>query len=152
MSSRLFQEIREKRGLAYSIASDVSGYSDAGYLSISLGVEPASANQVLELIGREVRRFAEEPVSAEELASGLEYVRAGLYLSADNMDARMTRLARNEFCFQRFVPLDEVAEGFARVTADELRDLGKRIFARPLTCSVLGPVKDHHLNWQLLDQ
>ncbi|MDH4322424.1 MAG: insulinase family protein, partial [Desulfobulbaceae bacterium] len=106
----------------------------------------------LELIGREVRRFVTEPVSAEELVNGLEYVRAGLYLSADNMDARMTRLARNEFCFQRFVPLDEVAAGFARVTAAELRDLGQRIFSRPLTCAVLGPVEDHHLNWQLLDQ
>ena len=152
MSSRLFQEIREKRGLAYSIASDVSGYSDSGYLSISLGIEPRSANTALELIGREVRRFAEELVDAEELANGLEYVRAGLYLSADNMDARMTRLARNEFCFGRFVSLDEVAAGFARVTAEEIRELGKRLFARPLTCSVLGPVEDHHIDWQRLDQ
>ena len=152
MSSRLFQEIREKRGLAYSIASDVSGYSDSGYLSISMGIEPQSANQVLELVGREVHRFGEELVGDEELANAREYVRAGLYLSADNIDARMTRLARNEFCFGRFVPIDEVAASFARVTAEEIRELAESLFSRQLAGAAIGSVEEYPIDWQRLDQ
>ena len=151
MSSRLFQEIREKRGLAYSIASDVSGYSDSGYLSISLGIEPRSANEVLELAGCEVRRFGEEPVGEEELANAREYVRAGLYLSADNMDARMTRLARNEFCFGRFVSLDEVADAFVQVTAEDIRALGANLFSRQLAGAAIGAVEENQIDWQRLD-
>ena len=152
MSSRLFQEIREKRGLAYSIASDVSGYSDSGYLAISLGIEPRSANQVLELVSREVRRFGEELVGAEELANAQEYVRAGLYLSADNMDARMTRLARNEFCFGRFVSLDEVAAAFTQVTAEGIRELGQQLFSRQLAGAAIGSVEEQQIDWRLLDK
>ncbi|MDH3359410.1 MAG: insulinase family protein [Desulfobulbaceae bacterium] len=152
MSSRLFQEIREKRGLAYSIASDVSGYSDSGYLAVSLGIEPRSANQVLELVGREVRRFGEEVVGDEELANAMEYIRAGLYLSADNMDARMTRLARNEFCFGRFVSLDEVAKSFAQVSAKEILELGNRLFSRQLAGAVIGSVEENQIDWQRLDR
>lgn len=152
MSSRLFQEIREKRGLAYSIASDVSGYSDAGYLAVSMGIEPGSVNEVLGLVGKVVRRFGEEPVAEDELANALEYVRAGLYLSADNMDARMTRLARNEFCFGRFVSLDEVAAAFERVTAVQIRELGRQLFSRQLAAAAVGPLAEDQINWQLLDQ
>ena len=151
MSSRLFQEIREKRGLAYSIASDVSGYSDSGYLSISLGIEPRSANEVLDLVGREVRRFGEELVGEEELTNAREYVRAGLYLSADNMDARMTRLARNEFCFGRFVSLDEVADAFVQVTAEDIRVLGANLFSRQLAGAAIGAVEEDQIDWQRLD-
>ncbi len=152
MSSRLFQEIREKRGLAYSINSDVSGYSDSGYLSVSMGIEPGSANQVLELVGREVRRFGEELVADEELVNAKEYVRAGLYLSADNMDARMTRLARNEFCFGRFVSLDEVAQAFAQITGDDVRALGKQLLSRPLAGAAIGSLDDDQIDWRFLDQ
>ena len=151
MSSRLFQEIREKRGLAYSIASDVSGYTDSGYLSISLGIEPRSANEVLELVGREVRRFGEELVGEEELANAREYIRAGLYLSADNMDARMTRLARNEFCFGRFVSLDEVADAFVRVTAEDIRALAANLFSRQLAGAAIGSVEENQIDWRRLD-
>ena len=152
MSSRLFQEIREKRGLAYSIASDVSGYSDSGYLAVSMGIEPGSVNQVLELVGKEISRFGVELVDEAELADALEYVRAGLYLSADNMDARMTRLARNEFCFGRFLSLDEVAADFAKVTAEDIRKLGKRLFSRQLAGAAIGAVEEQPINWHLLDQ
>jgi len=152
MSSRLFQEIRENRGLAYSVSSDVSAYTDSGTLDISLGIEAGTANQVLELVTRELRRFRREEVSAEELTNAKEYVRGGLYLSADNMDSRMTRLARNEFCYGRFVSLDEVATAFSRVTAADIRRLADLLFARPFAGAALGPVKPAQINWQLLDQ
>ncbi|MDH5298862.1 MAG: insulinase family protein [Desulfobulbaceae bacterium] len=152
MSSRLFQEIRENRGLAYSIASDVSAYADSGYLAISMGVEPKTANQVLGLVGREIRRLTEEVAAADEVANAKEYVRGGLFLSADNMESRMTRLARNEFCYGRFVPLDEVADCFARISAEEIRALARIIFARPLSATALGPIRANKINWQRLDQ
>ena len=152
MSSRLFQEIREKRGLAYSISSDVSGYSDAGYLAISMGIDPGSVNKVLGLVGKVVRCFGEELVGEEELANAMEYVRAGLYLSADNMDARMTRLARNEFCFGRFVSLDEVAASFEQVTPIQIREMGSQLFSRQLAGAAVGAIEENTINWQLLDQ
>ncbi len=152
MSSRLFQEIRENRGLAYSVASDVSAYCDAGSLTIALGIEATTANQVLGLVASELGRFRREAVSAEELANAKEYVCGGIYLAADNMEARMTRLARNEICYNRFVPLEEVAEAFTRVTGEEIRELADRLLAAPLAGAALGPVKPKQIDWRLLDQ
>ena len=150
MSSRLFQEIREKRGLAYSVYSFADSYFDCGYLGVYLGIDRETVNEAFEVIGDQLQRFCEEKVSDQELCDAKDYAKGGLYLSAENMEARMTRNARNEFCFGRFVPIEEVAAAIDQVNSVEIRDLAARLFSRELSAAVLGPVKQNEINWRLL--
>lgn len=146
MSSRLFQEIREKRGLAYSVYSYLVSHSDCGYAGVYLGVDPGSLPEVLALVRHELRRMHREAVSVEELADAVDYVRAGMYLAAENMEARMTRLARNEYTFGRDIPFDEVAGALTKITPDDLLGLAGRIFgAEKLTMAAIGPVSEKKL-------
>jgi predicted Zn-dependent peptidase len=148
MSSRLFQEIRENRGLAYSVYSDLAFYVDSGSLAVSLGVDRESVNEVIAVIRQELRRLAREPMPADELANAKEYANSGLYLAADNMEARMTRLARNELCFGRDIPLAEAADAIARVTGPEVTELADRLFgSRDLTMAALGPMENGEVDW-----
>lgn len=152
MSSRLFQEIREKRGLAYSIYSYLASYLDCGYAGIYVGVEPDTASQVVALIAREIDKVCRERVTDEELADAKDYAKAGLFLAADNMEARMMRLARNEFCYGRNVPMSEVAEAIERLTPDDLLRQAQEIFKkRALSAIILGPLTDGDIDWSPLD-
>lgn len=146
MSSRLFQEIREKRGLAYSVYSYLVSHSDCGYAGIYLGVDPQSLPEVLGLVRHELHRLHQEAVTAEELADAVDYVRAGMYLAAENMEARMTRLARNEYSFGRHIPMEEVAAEIEKITPDDLLTLAGRIFGtNQLTLAAIGPVAEEIL-------
>ena len=146
MSSRLFQEIREKRGLAYSVYSYLVSHSDCGYAGVYLGVDPESMPEVLALVRHELRRLHTEAVSAEELADAVDYVRAGMYLAAENMEARMTRLARNEYTFGRDIAMEEVAGAIEKVTQEDLLNLAGRIFGTDqLTMAAIGPVAEAKL-------
>ncbi|MDA8163691.1 MAG: pitrilysin family protein [Desulfobacteraceae bacterium] len=150
MSSRLFQEIRENRGLAYSVGSDLAFYEDSGSLAVSLGTDREAVNQVIGVIHEELRRITREPVMAEELANAKEYTTSSLYLAADNMEARMTRLARNEICFGREIPLAEAAAGLEQVTAAEIARLAEKLFAaRDLALTALGPLGHDDIDWSL---
>ncbi len=142
MSSRLFQEIREKRGLAYSIYSYIAPYCDSGYLGIYLGVERESVNDSLALISKEINNLQNVPVSASELANAKDFVKSGLYLSMENMEAIMTRIARNELYFGKYVSFEEVVAGIDTVTDEAVQQLGARIFGRQdLTIAGLGPLE-----------
>ncbi|MEJ2033724.1 MAG: pitrilysin family protein [Deltaproteobacteria bacterium] len=150
MSSRLFQEIRESRGLAYSVGSDLAFYEDGGSLAVSLGVDRRVVNEVIGVIHQELRRLTEEPVGEDELANAKEYATSSLYLAADNMEARMTRLARNELCFGREIPLAEAAAALAQVSVPEIAELADRLFAgRDLTMAALGPLGADEVDWSL---
>jgi predicted Zn-dependent peptidase len=152
MSSRLFQEIREKRGLAYSVFSYLVSHSDCGYAGVYLGVDPESLPQVLALVRRELTRLHREPVTAAELADAVDYLRAGMYLAAENMEARMTRLARNEYTFGRDIPIDEVVAEIGRVSPDDLLELAGRVFAGGnLTLAAIGPVSEEKLREEFGD-
>ncbi len=151
MSSRLFQEIREKRGLAYSVYSFADSYVDSGYVGVYLGVDRETVNEAFDVIGDQLQRLREDRVSDQELCDAKDYAKGGLYLSAENMEARMTRNARNEYCFGRYVSIDEVVRAIDKVTAEEIRDLAVRLFSRELSAAVLGPVKQNEINWRLLD-
>lgn len=151
MSSRLFQEIREKRGLAYSVHSYVDAYADSGYLGIYLGVNPDTLNESLAVISDELEKLGHGPVSDTELANAKDYARTGLFLAADNLEMRMTRIARNELYFGRDVDFDEVVAGLTKVTAHDVRHLAGRLFTRGMTTSVLGPVTDKDVQWGLLN-
>ncbi|MFO7606803.1 MAG: pitrilysin family protein [Desulfurivibrionaceae bacterium] len=141
MSSRLFQEIREKRGLAYSVYSYLSNNSDCGYTGIYLGVDPGSWPETLELVHRELAALRRKGITEEELAGAAEYARGGIYLAAENMEVRMTSLAKNEFTFGRYLPIEELTEAIVGVKREEVNELAGMIFAEEqLPMCVVGPV------------
>ncbi|MFA6498076.1 MAG: pitrilysin family protein [Desulfurivibrionaceae bacterium] len=151
MSSRLFQEVREKAGLAYSIYSYLSSFTDSGYLGVYLGVDPAVVNKAMALVAREIKGLRQSTVSATKLSRAKDYAKAGIFLSAENMESRMTRIARNELTFGRYVSFDEVAEGFDRVRPEDISELAALLFSRPLSATVLGPLKVKDIDWRPLD-
>jgi predicted Zn-dependent peptidase len=149
MSSRLFQEIREKRGLAYSIYSYIDSYSDCGYLAIYLGVDRESVNESLSLIAREISTLQNTPVSEEELANTKDFIKSGMFLSMENMEAIMTRIARNEIYFGKYISLGEVVDSIDQVTGEDILRLGSKIFGRQeLTFAGLGPLEKAGIDWK----
>ncbi|MEW6219207.1 MAG: pitrilysin family protein [Thermodesulfobacteriota bacterium] len=148
MSSRLFQEIRERQGLAYAVYSFLSSYQDAGCLGIYLGVEPAAANRALALVRQECRRLVDQAASLLELGNAKEFSKGNLFLSADSVESRMLRLAQNELYFGRQVTLEEVAAGIDAVRPEEVRDLAAELMDWPaMTTVVLGPLAEADLDW-----
>jgi predicted Zn-dependent peptidase len=139
MSSRLFQNIRERRGLAYAIFSELNPYRDTGCLSIYAGTSRAAAGQVLDCIVREFRNLKAAPVPADELRRAKDQLKGSLLLSLESTTARMSSLARQEMYFDRFVGMDEIAERIEAVTAEELTALARRLFQTGLIAvTVLG--------------
>ncbi|MCB2182921.1 MAG: insulinase family protein [Desulfobulbaceae bacterium] len=151
MSSRLFQEVREKRGLAYSVHSYLDSYSDCGYLAIYLGVDPATINESLAVIKGEMEKIAGNTISADELSGAKDYGRAGLFLAAENLESRMIRSARNELYFGRHIPFEEVLRELMKVNSEDITELAQSLFTRGLTAAVLGPVTDNEVDWGIFD-
>jgi predicted Zn-dependent peptidase len=139
MSSRLFQEVREKRGLAYSVYSFLSAYSDSGALGIYLGVSPDRAAEALRVACREVQGLAGGKVSDEELADAKENLKGSILLSVENPETRMSRLARNEINFGRDMPIEDVVARVEAVSAQDVSDLAAKLLAPDkLSATVLG--------------
>ena len=128
MSSRLFQEIRERRGLAYDVTSFLSTYRDAGYLGVYVATSAAWVPEVIELISTTLRQIAHEGISAEELRRAQGHAKGGLLLGLETSEARMNRLARCEVYFRRYIPIQEVAERIERVTLEDVHALAARCF------------------------
>jgi predicted Zn-dependent peptidase len=152
MSSRLFQEVRERRGLAYSIYSFLSSHTDAGMVGIYGAVRPHNIMETLEVIRGEIRRFKEEPISEAELRAAKEHIKGGIYLAAENTDNRMSRLAKNEIIFDRFVPYEEIEAGLEGVTVGEVQSLSQQLF-RPefMSLVLLGKVDGLSVDQTYLD-
>lgn len=149
MSSRLFQEIREKRGLAYSIYSYISSYCDSGYLAIYLGVDRESVAESLALIANEISLLQSIPVSGTELANAKDFVKSSMFLSMENMEAIMTRIARNELSFGKYISLAEVIDAIDHVTGDDILRLSRKVFGRQeLTVAGLGPFEKTGIDWK----
>jgi predicted Zn-dependent peptidase len=141
MSSRLFQEIREKRGLAYSIYSYLSSNSDCGYTAIYMGVDPKSLSEGVGLIQSELVKLRDEGVTKAELSGAVEYAKSGIYLAAENMEVRMSSLAKNEFSFGRYLSIQELTDAIVEVKCDEVSELAQRLFADDVfPLCVIGPV------------
>jgi predicted Zn-dependent peptidase len=141
MSSRLFQEVRERRGLAYSIYSFLSSHTDAGMLGIYGAVSPNNIKETLEVVGQELRRMRRDQISAAELRDAKEHIKGGMYLAAENSDNRMSRLAKNEMNFGRFVPYEEIEAGLERVTSENVQAMAQEVFQPDIMSLVLlGPV------------
>ena len=128
MSSRLFQNIRERQGLAYSIYSDLNPYRDTGCLAVYAGTSLASASKVVQSVVGEFRKLKAEPVPEEELRRSKAQLKGSLMLSLESSTARMSNLARQEMYFDRFYDLDELIEKIEAVTAEDLTGLAKEFF------------------------
>lgn len=141
MSSRLFQEIRERRGLVYSVYSFSPGYSDAGLFGMYAGCTPSKAVQVTELMMSEFRRMA-DGVTADEIARAQGQLSGAAALALEDSDTRMSRLGRSEITLGEFVDLDESLRRLALVTADGIRDLASELSSRPLSIAAVGTVDE----------
>jgi predicted Zn-dependent peptidase len=141
MSSRLFQEVREKRGLAYSVYSFAAGYSDTGLLGLYAGCSPKKSGEVAELMLGEFRRLAAEGITDDELSRAQGQLGGGAALALEDSDSRMTRLGRSELTFGEFSDLDETLRRLDGVTTAQVRELAEELVARPLSVAAVGAVK-----------
>lgn len=140
MSSRLFQEIREKRGLAYSVYSFSPSYSDAGLFGMYAGCSPAKVSQVAELMLSEFRGLATGGVTPEEIARAQGQMSGASALALEDSDTRMSRLGRSEITQGEFVDLDEALRRISLVSAESIRVLAEELVARPLSIAAVGTV------------
>jgi predicted Zn-dependent peptidase len=147
MSSRLFQKIREKQGLAYAVFSEITPYSDAGMLTVYAGTAKETVDKVLDLTVAEFRAMKESPVSSEELLRAKNHLKGSLMLSLESTSSRMSNLARQELYFQRFYSLDEILASIEAVTGDEVQSLARDFFQpERIAVTVLGPLNGFSLN------
>lgn len=138
MSSRLFQEVREKRGLAYSVYSFSPSYSDAGLFGLYAGCSPTKAGQVAELLLSEFRRLAEEGITEQELGRATGQLSGASALALEDSDTRMSRLGRSEITLGEFSDLDESLRRLDLVTQEDVASLAAELVSRPLSIAVVG--------------
>jgi predicted Zn-dependent peptidase len=127
MSSRLFQEVREKRGLCYAIGSYTASYREAGMFAVYAGTSPESADQVRELVVKELHDVAERGITAEELQRAKNQIRGAVLLSLDSMSTRMTRIGKSMLSYDRVISPAEVVEMVEKVTDADTRRIGAEI-------------------------
>ncbi|WDF34402.1 pitrilysin family protein [Arthrobacter agilis] len=139
MSSRLFQEVREKRGLVYSTYSFSAAYADAGYFGMYAGCSPAKTGQVIGLLGAELDRLAADGIDAEELRKAVGQLSGGLVMALEDSSSRMSRLGRSELVSGEFVDMDASLDRIRSVTAEDVQALARELAAAPRTIVVVGP-------------
>jgi predicted Zn-dependent peptidase len=139
MSSRLFQNIRERQGLAYAVFSELNPYTDTGCLSVYAGTSLESARRVVESVMKEFTELKQNPVAAEELRRAKDHLKGSLMLSLESTSSRMSNLARQEMHFGRFFTLDELAQSIEAVTAEGVQRVAQDFFNQKLVAlTVLG--------------
>jgi predicted Zn-dependent peptidase len=139
MSSRLFQEVREKRGLAYSVYSFSAQHADTGMWGIYVGCLPSKADDVLSICVDEIAKVAEGGLSDAELARGKGQVRGGIVLGLEDPSSRMSRLGKSELVYPKLEPVDEVLAAIDAVNHDDIRSVAAEILTRPKALAVVGP-------------
>jgi predicted Zn-dependent peptidase len=147
MSSHLFQEIREKRGLVYNIYSYVNCYFDVGTFGISTSTSVEFVDEVLTLIKEEVSRIRDEGITDAELAFSKEHLKGNLFISLEGSETRMGRLAKNEIYFGDYIPLKDTLREIDRIAKTEVDEIGKAIFSSPedISLTILGGVDKGHI-------
>ncbi len=138
-SSRLFQEVRENRGLAYSVFSFASHHADSGLVGVSVGCLPSKLDEVLGVVREELTKVATDGITEEELARGKGQLRGGLVLGLEDTASRMSRLGKAELVHDELLSIDEVMARIDGVTLDEVRSVAREIFGRPEVLAVVGP-------------
>jgi predicted Zn-dependent peptidase len=142
MSSRLFQEVREKRGLAYSVYSFNSQLADTGVWGVYVGCLPAKADEVLAICRDEIAKVIDGGLSDTELARGKGQLRGSIVLGLEDPSSRMSRLGKSELVYPRLEPVDEILASIEAVTHDEVREVAVEVLARPKVLAVVGPFDD----------
>ncbi|RZU32655.1 M16 family metallopeptidase [Blastococcus saxobsidens] len=146
MSSRLFQEIREKRGLVYSVGSALSHYAGAGSFSVYAGCSKKRVPEVLRLIRAELARVAAEGLTAEEVARARGQLRGALVLGLEDTGSRMSRLGKSELSYGEYVPVRDVLGRIDAVDEDQARSVAAELFGQPTCLAVVGPYRESDLD------
>lgn len=139
MSSRLFMEIREQRGLAYSVYSYRASYADGGFIGIYAGTSPTRAHEVLELVNDEIARLVRDGISDEELRRAKGSVRGATALGLEDSGARMTRIGRSQLLMGEVRPVEDLLRLSESVTQADVRRVIDRLFVTPKSLAVVGP-------------
>jgi predicted Zn-dependent peptidase len=142
MSSRLFQEIREKRGLAYSVYSFSSQHADIGTWGIYAGCLPAKADEVLAICLDEIAKVCDSGLTKSELDRGKGQLRGSMVLGLEDPASRMTRLGKSELVYPKLEPVDEILAIIDAVTLDDVRELAATVLSQPKALAVVGPYDD----------
>lgn len=138
-SSRLFQEVRELRGLAYSVYSFHAHHADSGLVGVAAGCLPAKVEPMIEVIRGELAKVAADGLSAEELARGKGQLRGGMVLGLEDSGSRMSRIGKSELLYDAMMSADEVLERIESVTLAEVGELAAEVFSGPEILAMVGP-------------
>ncbi|QKW52728.1 M16 family metallopeptidase [Streptomyces buecherae] len=142
MSSRLFQEVREKRGLAYSVYSYTSGFADCGLFGVYAGCRPSQVHDVLRICRDELDEVAEKGLSDEELRRAIGQLSGSTVLGLEDTGALMNRIGKSELCWGDQMSVDDMLTRIAAVTADDVREIARTVLGQRPSLSVIGPLKD----------
>ncbi len=143
MSSRLFQNIREKQGLAYAVYSELNLFSDTGCFTVYAGTAEETAKQVVSSVIQEFRQLKDELIGEDELRRAKDHLKGSLMLSLESTSSRMSNLARQELYFDRFMSMDEMLESIEAVTRDEVQMIAHQFFrTENIALAMLGRVGD----------
>ncbi|MBM3777362.1 MAG: insulinase family protein [Acidimicrobiia bacterium] len=141
MSSRLFQNVRERRGLAYAVFSGLNAYRDAGSLSVYAGCANEAVSELIDVVVLELRRMRDEPPAADELRRAKDHLKGSLMLNLESTSSRMSQLARQEMYFDRHYSLDETLQGVEKVSLDDVLRVARTLLVDGgLSATVLGAV------------
>jgi len=143
MSSRLFQDIREKQGLAYAVYSELNLFSDTGCFTVYAGTAAETAKKVINSVVGEFRRLKDEFISADELRRAKDHLKGSLMLSLESTSSRMSNLARQELYFNRFMSMDEMLENIEAVSREEVQQVAQEFFrSEDIAVATLGRLGD----------
>ncbi|MGW8333711.1 M16 family metallopeptidase, partial [Streptomyces sp. NPDC055897] len=142
MSSRLFQEVREKRGLAYSVYSYTSGFADCGLFGVYAGCRPNQVHDVLKICRDELDRVAREGLSDDEIGRAVGQLSGSTVLGLEDTGALMNRIGKSELCWGEQMSVDDMLARIAQVTPDDVREVARDVLGQRPSLSVIGPLKD----------
>lgn len=152
MSSRLFQEVREQNALAYSIYSYVTSYRDTGLLTIYAGTDPSNVKEVLRLIMKEIKKLKDEGITPAEEARVKNQIKGSLVLSLESSNSHMSRIARQEIYFGKYLSMDDIIKGVEKVSREQVQHLAAQLFRREnLSLTVLGALNRGDVQDAVLD-
>lgn len=142
MSSRLFQEIRERRGLAYAVFSYTAQYADTGIIGVYAGCLPAKIDEVMQICRGELHEIAGHGITEEELVRGKGQLRGSFVLGLEDTGSRMSRIAKGELVYDTLLSVDDILARIEAVTLDDVRHMAREMFSQPQTLAVIGPFGD----------
>ncbi len=146
MSSRLFQEVREKRGLVYSVGSALTHYAGTGSFSVYAGCSPKRVPEVLRLVRAELAAVADTGLTAEEVARARGQLKGGMVLGLEDTGSRMSRLGKSELSYGEYLPVREVLDLLDAVDTEQVRSVAAELLTRDLCLAVVGPYRDRDLD------